>query len=417
MGISDHSPIRYNKEYFGYLVGYPDGRILLVNADALPVLERNGPFEELAPYELRTLDIREPFHLHTPPLVWLELTKRCNLKCPHCYIDGGKPRAEELSDAEIHRLIDEMADMGVWAIAFTGGEPTLHPSFVDFVRHARERDVLVGIATHGLHLSDELLAQLPRDGVIISVSIDDLHIPGRDIEREFRMAARTLQRCKAHGFPGNIMTNTNRRNVDRLDDMIVWAEEHGVSVRSVPFSPIGERAKKNRAWLENVPADVPQAAAFWMKEVEWEHAYHREVGLCVGQIFNYGLTLAFMTDRCSSGRYLCYVCADGTLYPCTMCAGEKILSPGSVKGRSFAEAWRSHWPIRDSSWAAFEDTCTGCPLHNDMFYCSSRCPAMSHARHGDLTSCGASDFEKVSLIVRTAQLQHSPIGQAERTTP
>lgn len=413
MAISDHSPVRYNKEYFGYIVGYPDGHILLVNEDARPVLERNGPYDELKRFELDTLEICEPFHLNTPPLVWLELTKRCDLKCPHCYIDGGKPRENELSDEEIHRLIDEMADMGVWAIAFTGGEPTLHPSFVDFVRHARERDILVGIATHGLHLSDELLAQLPKTGVIISVSIDDLHIPGRDIEREFRLAARTLQRCKQHGFPGNIMTNTNRRNIDRLGEMISWAEEHGVSVRSVPFSPIGERAKKNREQLENVPADALKAGEFWMKEVEWEHAYHREVGLCVGQIFNYGLTLAYMTNRCSSARFLCYICADGTLYPCTMCAGEKILSPGSVKDRGFAEAWRAHWPIRDSSWAAFEDTCNGCPLHNDMFYCSSRCPAMSHARHGDYTSCGASDFEKVSLMVRTGLLQHSPIGQPE----
>src|SRR5258708_6004639 len=84
------------------------------------------------------LDVAPDFHLHTPPLVWLELTRRCNLECPHCYIDGGLAREGEMPGSEFHRLLDEFADMGVWAVAMTGGEPTLHPDFIPLVRHARD---------------------------------------------------------------------------------------------------------------------------------------------------------------------------------------------------------------------------------------------------------------------------------------
>ncbi|MDX0871123.1 radical SAM protein [Sinorhizobium medicae] len=395
--------LRFNEEYFGYVVGYPSGDIVLAQPSARSVLEGGGDLEALKPHLLSNLDVRTNFHLNTPPLVWLELTRRCNLTCPHCYIDGGHARDNELSTDQLAAIIDDLADMGVWAVAITGGEPTLHSGFVELVRHARRRNLLVGIATHGLHLSEALLKELPTDGVIISVSIDDLHVANRKPDSEFRAAARALLLSREMGFEVNVMTNTHRKNIDKLEGLIRWAQEHDVSVRSVPFSPLG-RGKRHRRELENRIEDVEKAARFWLEECQWEHAYHERVGLCVGSIFNYGLSLAYMTRRCSSGRYLAYICSDGTVYPCTMCAGEQILSPGKVGERSFSDIWRSNWEIRQFSWDNFRATCEGCVLDNENYYCASRCPAMSHARHGKFFSCGASDFEIASTVVRTAML-------------
>src|SRR5262249_28227228 len=146
------------------------------------------------------------------------------------------------------------------------------------------------------------------------------------------------------------------------------------------------------------------AARFWLRECQWEHEYHQRVGLCVGAIFNYGLSLSYMTRRCSSGRYLAYICADGTVYPCTMCAGEEILSPGSIREVPFSTLWRNDWEIRRYSWDNFSATCDGCVINTPDYYCASRCPAMSNARHGTLFQCGASAFEVASTVVRTALL-------------
>jgi len=401
-------PVRFNKEYFGYIAGYPEGEIILTKPSAGPLLEQGAPRAALEPHLLETLEVREPFHLHTPPLVWLELTRRCNLTCLHCYIEGGEARENEMPASELYRLLDEFADMGVWAVALTGGEPTLHPEFANLVRHARARNLLVGVATNGMFLTPGLLDSLPRDGVIISVSLDNLHIDG---SHDFAVATKAILRSQEAGFLTNIMTNSNRESIHHLAGLMTWAESHGVSVRSVPFSPLG-RGKRHR-YLENTPDDVELAAQFWMRECEWEHEYHKKAGLCVGLIFNYGLSLAHMTSRCSSGRFLCYVCADGTVFPCTMCAGEEILSPGNVRDRPFAEFWREQWPIRRFSWANFKDTCSGCVINDPRYYCSARCPAMSHARNGRLFGCGASDFEKLSVIARTALLEGSPVSKTD----
>lgn len=406
--------VRFNKEYFGYIVGFPTGDIVLTKETAGPFLEQVTAREEISEHLLEELDVRPGFYLDTPPLVWLELTRRCNLNCPHCYIRGGPARENEMGTNEFHALIDEMADMGVWAVAFTGGEPTLHPAFVELVNHACARGLLVGIATNGMFLTEELLDALPRKGVIISVSLDDLHIMGSNPDSDFNVASRSILRGQRMGFLTNIMTNTHRLNIDHVGEVMDWAERNGVSVRSVPFSPLG-RGKQN-AYLQNTPDDVEKAAQFWLKECEWEHQYHLKAGLCVGAIFNYGLSLAYMTQRCSSGRFLCYVCADGTVYPCTMCAGEEILSPGNVREGGFVALWRSKWDIRQYSWDNFKSTCNGCVINDPRYYCASRCPAMSHARNGKLFGCGASDFEILSTITRTAMLEKTTTGQQSGRT-
>ena len=406
-------PIRFNEEYFGYIAGFPNGDIRLLDRAALPLLQRNAPLYEFAPYLLEKIALPSNFHLNTPPLVWLELTKRCNLTCPHCYIDGGEPRANELSTPALLRIVDDLANMGTWAIAVTGGEPTMHPDFSKIVNHIRDRGMLVGIATNGMFINEKLLASLPKTGVIVSVSLDNLHFPEHRWAKEFRSVEKAIKLCHEKGFRTNIMTNSNTRNTRVLEDLIRWARENRVSVRSVPFSPLGRG--KNYPELENKTEDVNSMAEFWLEECLWEHEYHDEVGLCVGAIFNYGLSLAYMSQRCSSGRYLCYICSDGTVYPCTMCAGEKVFSPGSVRGMSINELWRSDWEIRNLNWSNFADTCASCVVNEPGVYCSGRCPATSHARHGKFFGCGCSDFEKVSTVVRTVLLQNTDLGKNDGT--
>jgi len=403
---------KFNREYFGYIAGFPDGQIHLFNQDAGPALEGGASFNELKPYLLEEIVIKQGFHLNTPLLVWFEITRRCNLACPHCYIDAGQPREGELPNSEIFRLLDEMSSMGVWAVTFTGGEPTMHPNFAQFVQFARNKGLLVGIATNGMFLSDELLDQLPREGVIISVSFDNLHIMNpRDSKSDFNVAARAILRSQQMGFMTNVMTNTHKQNIDQVDSLLEWAKENGVSVRSVPFSPLGRG--QQHLELENTPEDVQRAADFWLREKEWEHAYHGKSGLCVGTIFDYGETLGYLSRRCPSGRYLCYVASDGTVFPCTSCAAAKILSPGAVSGTSFSSLWRSDWEIRRYSWDNFKSTCEGCVINRPEYYCASRCPALSYARHGEFFACGASDFQIQSTIVRTAMLQGSKLGEKE----
>ncbi|HWQ63658.1 MAG TPA: radical SAM protein [Methanospirillum sp.] len=63
------------------------------------------------------------------PIIFWNLTGRCNLSCQHCYNSSG-PDLEadtELSTKEALSFIDDCAELSVPVILFSGGEPLLRP--------------------------------------------------------------------------------------------------------------------------------------------------------------------------------------------------------------------------------------------------------------------------------------------------
>jgi AdoMet-dependent heme synthase len=86
-----------------------------------------------------------------PLYVAWEITHRCNARCLHCYSASG-PDADcshDLSVDEGLQLIDQLADAGVLVLAFSGGEPMLHPHWRTLVGHAGARGLATNIGTNG----------------------------------------------------------------------------------------------------------------------------------------------------------------------------------------------------------------------------------------------------------------------------
>ena len=75
------------------------------------------------------------------PVVFWNLTDRCNLACAHCYSRSGPGRdtKNELSTAEALALIDDFSAMGVPLILFSGGEPLLRDDIWELARHAHAK--------------------------------------------------------------------------------------------------------------------------------------------------------------------------------------------------------------------------------------------------------------------------------------
>lgn len=387
--------IRYRAEDFGYLAAFPTGRVAMFDANVEPLLAAGRPYEECEPHLLHTLTVPTDFHFSAPLLGWIEITRRCNLRCPHCFVEGGERRNSEMSTERIMRLLDEWAEMGVFSVVITGGEPTIHRDFVSITRYAHDLGFTVGIATNGTTMTRRLLSRLPQDDVIISVSIDEAHSQGRNGESDFDFATRRLLEIRDEGFNTSIMTTTTHENVRELDRIITWAVDNDVSLRSVPFVPMGRGQLFQQ--LLNTTADVELAARFWLAEEQWERVKDQTLGLCTGKVFNFLLTMVFATRRCMSGRGLCYVDSSGDVYPCTTCSGGRALCGGNVQMSSFQALWDDEWEIRQITWKDFEQTCEGCPINDDAYFCTGRCPGSSYVYHRRYDGCGMTEFLRRSV--------------------
>jgi radical SAM protein with 4Fe4S-binding SPASM domain len=122
----------------------------------------------------------------TPQSLTLELTFRCNLSCVMCPLDlpramhdGGNRdfikgrRAAELTSADVHAVIDDVAALGVKNLTLTGGEVFLRHDVLEIIEHVRRTPMRVCVNTNGWYIRPEQAKALVELGVdSMSVSID-----------------------------------------------------------------------------------------------------------------------------------------------------------------------------------------------------------------------------------------------------
>ena len=149
-----------------------------VMGKSLPIF--NGPSDTVGSFSNRLLSSSPPFQRETdrydgrtvddfkPYLIALNLTKRCNLKCDHCYLDATTKAAggdDELSTEECYRLIDQIAEVNKGCLlVITGGEPLVRPDILDIARYAVKLGFMVVFGTNGMLINDQLAKTLSRSG-------------------------------------------------------------------------------------------------------------------------------------------------------------------------------------------------------------------------------------------------------------
>ncbi len=97
-------------------------------------------------------------HVSNTALGNIDLTNRCNLRCPICFANSDaagyvyEPTFDQV--VAMMRTYRSMRPSPARAIQFSGGEPTLHPRFLDILRTARDMGFShLQIATNGIEFA------------------------------------------------------------------------------------------------------------------------------------------------------------------------------------------------------------------------------------------------------------------------
>jgi hypothetical protein len=161
----------------------------------------------------RTVDLGCPFdcgmcaqHNVSLAMPVVTITSACNLDCPICYVHNKNDGAFHMPLANFRsvlRHIKERKGGSIDLLNLTGGEPMLHPHFLDFLAMAREEGVhRVTICSNGLKLRDEgLVRKLGELGARIALSFDtfdaatDVAMQGVSL---LPAKLRCLDLCQAH---------------------------------------------------------------------------------------------------------------------------------------------------------------------------------------------------------------------------
>ena len=343
-----------------------------------------------------------PQKLPAPFLIVWNFTNACNLRCAHCYQRAGRPLLTELSLKEKLDVVKQLDQAGVAAVAFSGGEPTIHPHFPTALKAAVDAGMYTALATNGLALAERGFAEkLKKLGLrYVEVSIDSAdpckHDHFRGVKGAWEKAVHGLRNAVELGFSTAMATTVTRLNLDEVEDILDLAEEIGVQrVVFFNFIPVGrgedimkldltpeEREEfLKKVYLENhkrkleIYSTAPQFARVSCilsggKEVAATHFYVKGDPIIS--------SLAEYIGGCGAGRIYAALQPNGDVTPCVFIPSIVV---GNVTKTPFKEIWSNSEvfkALRDRE--KLKGGCKTCPYK----YICGGCRARALAYTGDI---------------------------------
>jgi 12,18-didecarboxysiroheme deacetylase len=170
---------------------------------------------------------------HKRPVVVWNMTRRCNLKCIHCYSSSRNIHYKnELTTDEGGKLISDLAAFRSPVILFSGGEPLMREDLPELVRFAVDRGMRAVISTNGTLLTRKTVNILKKTRIsYIGVSLDGMgktHDRFRGVEGAFDMTIKGIRTCLEEGIKVGVRLTMNRKNFSDIPAIFKLIEEENI---------------------------------------------------------------------------------------------------------------------------------------------------------------------------------------------
>ena len=167
-----------------------------------------------------------------PVVVW-NMTRRCNLRCIHCYSSSQNIRyGNELTPAEAKAMIRDLATFGSPVILFSGGEPLMHRGLPELARYAVDQGMRAVISTNGTLITRQNAAAFKEIGLsYVGVSLDGMkvtHDHFRGVEGAFDTAMKGIRTCRDLGIKVGVRFTINRHNVEDVPAIFDLLEKENI---------------------------------------------------------------------------------------------------------------------------------------------------------------------------------------------
>ncbi len=164
------------------------------------------------------------FSVDKKPVVVWNMTKRCNLKCVHCYAQAVDPEGkDQISTDQAKAMIDDLAAFGAPVILFSGGEPLVRKDLVELAHYATGKGMRAVISTNGTLITKDKARELKSVGLsYVGISLDggeEIHDRFRGVAGSFKKALQGVENCQAEGLKVGLRFTINKRNAAEIPEI------------------------------------------------------------------------------------------------------------------------------------------------------------------------------------------------------
>lgn len=286
----------------------------------------------------------------------IEVTYKCNERCRHCYIDNkGKP---ELSLSEIKKILDELAELGVFSLVFTGGEFFIRDDAFDILEYAYAKHFVFEVFTNGTLIDGNDYIRLKRVWPKCMHFSLYSHMPEKHdaitrIKGSFKKTLDSIKACTTIGIPVNVKCPVFAETIDDVEEMIKLANSLKVSIEL--GDNITPRINGDTSPTELAVDDEGRRHLLEMKK-DWFMVSEEKIIVSTSK------------KLCGAGHKSISINPYGEVFPCSMLQ----ISLGSVRKQSVKSIWEHSETLgwwRKNNNRYLRIGCEECDLQDKCIYC------------------------------------------------
>lgn len=264
----------------------------------------------------------EPNVLKSPIRVFIDITRRCNLRCKHCY--ASKKVEKELDTNEMKSLLEELSKNKVFEVIFTGGEPFLRKDFFELLEFANSLGLTSIILSNVTTITKEDGIKLSNLNVMrVQTSLDGLketHDEFRGVRGTFEDTVRGIKNLTDAGMNVRVNCAQLSKNVKEIDALLELCANIGV-VEFAWYKLLPSGRGREAMNLEATPEEILPLASHLG---ELAGRYRDKL------LFLYSIPLSgkvirkdfsfkknpVLNPSCGAGRQFCCIIPNGGVKPC-----------------------------------------------------------------------------------------------------
>ncbi|MBT3308830.1 MAG: radical SAM protein [Gammaproteobacteria bacterium] len=283
-------------------------------------------------------------------LLAINLTRRCNLNCSHCYLDAETLQhgtEDELTTQEVKQLLDEVAGRSTdTMVVLTGGEPLIRKDLEQLVQHGTQRGLSIVIGTNGVLLTEKRVLSLKAAGAMgAGISVDSLdptiHDQFRGCSGSWEKTLAGMDACRKHELPFQVHFSITKGNAAELEGMIDFTLSVGAHLLNIFFLICTGRGEK----MSDITPEQYEIALTRIIEAQQKHPELMIRARCAPHYKriayqndpNSSVTRAegYEGGGCIAGTHYCRITPEGAVTACPYIPDEE----GSIRQQPFLEIW------------------------------------------------------------------------------
>jgi MoaA/NifB/PqqE/SkfB family radical SAM enzyme len=174
-------------------------------------------------------------------------TRRCNLRCLHCYSSSGPDEGDDISVGFFRQALSDASLEGYKVVGFSGGEPLVYKPLRELLEYAHQDGMVTTVTSNGMFLDERRLEMLRGNVDLLAISLDGIptsHNKNRASEQAFETMAARLEGVRQSGIPFGFIFTLTQHNLHELEWVAEFALEQGAKLLQIhPLEEVG-RAKE-----------------------------------------------------------------------------------------------------------------------------------------------------------------------------